>query len=178
MRQWLTRLASIGVFVGSLQEVAQAQTVTEIKLDGLTTVLQPLSDSSYIINFWATWCKPCIEEIPHFETQSQLPQNHNIQFKYISVDLPDAYPDDILAFVKKLGLQSPVYWLNESNANKFVGLVDKSWKGGIPCTLFINPKTKYHKFLEGKIPPEKLAQEITLMQTSQANTIPSKSSQE
>ena len=79
------------------------------------------SDSVLVINFWATFCKPCIEEIPYMETISQKYKDQKVKVLLVSLDLPGFFPGKIEDFVKKNNYSSRVIWLNETNADYFSG---------------------------------------------------------
>lgn len=113
-----------------------------------------------IINFWATFCKPCIAELPHFQQLANKYKTKGIRLVMVSLDLKDAYPKQIASFAKARKLTSPVVFLDESNADLFVPLVDTTWSGAIPASLFINKAKGYRKFLEEELSKEKLEAEI------------------
>jgi thiol-disulfide isomerase/thioredoxin len=96
-----------------------------------------------IINFWATWCVPCVKELPIFEKIN----NENIQVHLISLDFKNNYETKITNMIEKKNLKSNVYWLNESDLNSFYPKINANWKGSIPATLIVFPngKTKFHQ---------------------------------
>ncbi len=96
-----------------------------------------------VINFWATWCVPCVKELPIFEKIN----NENIQVHLISLDFKNNYETKITNMIEKKNLKSNVYWLNESDLNSFYPKINANWKGSIPATLvvFPNGKTKFHQ---------------------------------
>jgi thiol-disulfide isomerase/thioredoxin len=136
-----------------------AQQIKKIKISDLETYIQK-SDHPLIINFWATYCGPCIKEIPYFEKLAAQKKDKNVELLLVSLDLPDYYPSKIVSFVKEKSFTSSIWWLNESNADYFCPKVDKSWSGGIPSTLFINNKTHYRKFFERQLTEPQAEQNI------------------
>lgn len=116
------------------------------------------ADSPMVVNLWATWCAPCVEELPHFEKASKA--NPGVKFIYLSLDLDEAYPRQIDSFVNRLGLSGEVWWMSESNANKFAPLIDASWKGSLPATLFIHPGKKYRRFVQGAMDEGAVMKEV------------------
>jgi thiol-disulfide isomerase/thioredoxin len=115
------------------------------------------------MNFWATFCKPCIAELPYFQALANQYRKKGVKLIMISLDLKESYPKSVAAFVKKRKLTSPVVFLDEQNADLFVPLVDSSWSGAIPASLFINKKKGYRKFVEEELSREKLDAEIKAM---------------
>lgn len=116
------------------------------------------ADSAVVVNLWATWCAPCVEELPYFEKASK--QYPNVKFIYLSLDLDDAFPHQIDSFTQKIGLSGEVWWMEESNANKFAPIIDASWKGSLPATLFIHPGKKYRKFVQGAMDEGAVMREV------------------
>jgi len=135
-----------------------SQDVKKIKATELEKTIAE-SKTPLIINFWATFCLPCIEEIPYFQTLVKKYEKDSVKLLLVSLDLKDDYPK-VGPFVKKRKFISPVVWLDETNADYFCPKVDTTWSGSIPASLFINNRTGYRKFYEVKIPEEKLEKEI------------------
>ena len=132
----------------------------EIRRVKITEVEKIIAESKtpLIINMWATWCKPCIEELPYF--QDEVKKYDSLQLLLVSLDFEEAFPDGIKKFMKKRKVTAPVLWLDETNADYFCPKIDTKWSGAIPATLFINNKTGYRNFIEEQISREKLQQEI------------------
>lgn len=153
----LKQILFIVLFIGCFS--AKAQNIPSWKVTKLQDYIAK-SDSVLVVNFWATFCKPCIEEIPFFETIVKKYKNQKVKLLLVSLDLRDAYPSKINAFVKKNKYKSQIVWLNETNADYFCPKVDGDWGGGIPSTLIINKKTGYRKFFEEEMTKEQLDREI------------------
>lgn len=135
-----------------------AQQIEKWKIDRLEKHIKE-AKTPLIVNFWATFCKPCIEEIPYFQRLIKKYKSEGIELLLVSLDLKDAFPK-IKEFVTKYGFSSAVVYLDETNADIFCPKVDESWSGAIPASLFINNSTGYRKFFEEQIPEKKLEQEI------------------
>ncbi len=138
---------------------AEAQTIPSWKVTKLQDYIA-CSDSVLVINFWATFCKPCLEELPYYQTILNKYKDQRIKFLMVSMDLKTEYPAKIAAFAKQNNYTNQVVWLNETNADYFCPKVDKTWMGGIPSTLFINTKTGYRKFFEQQMKPEQFEREL------------------
>ena len=129
---------------------AKAQTIPSWKVTRLQEFMAT-SDSILVINFWATFCKPCVEEIPYFQHIVDKYKDQKVKLLLVSLDLKEEFPDKIKAFAVKNNYTNQIVWLNETNADYFCPRVDKKWMGGIPSTLIINPKTGYRKFFEQQL---------------------------
>ncbi len=135
------------------------QEIKKMKIDELKNYIEK-SDHPLIINFWATYCVPCIHEIPYFQTDAEKYKNDGVELMLVSLDLPDYYPARISSFVKKENFSASIVWLNETNADYFCPKIDKQWTGGIPSTLFINNKTHYRKFFERQLTEPQVEENI------------------
>jgi thiol-disulfide isomerase/thioredoxin len=135
--------------------VSNAQDVKAVKVTELSKTIKE-SKTPLIVNFWATFCVPCIQEMPYFQEMAQQYKSQNVSLLFVSLDLQEAYPTKVNAMAKKLKLTFPVVWLNETNADYFCPKIDTTWSGGMPSSLFVNNATGYHKFFEDQLSREKL----------------------
>ena len=139
-----------------------AQVIKAIKVTDLEKTIKE-SKTPLIVNFWATFCVPCIQEIPYFQELARQYQSKDVSLLFVSLDLKKAYPAEVNEMAKRLKLAFPVVWLNETNADYFCPKIDTSWTGGMPSSLFVNNATGYHKFYEEQLSREKLEKEIQAM---------------
>jgi len=102
-----------------------------------------LSDKNtvYVVNFWATWCAPCVKELPHFEQLNS--ENKNIKVVLVSLDFKNQFESKLLPFLKKKSIKSEVVFLSDTNYNTWLPMVDKDWSGSIPATLIIKNGDKF-----------------------------------
>src|SRR5215216_856448 len=119
----------------------KAQEIPKWKLADLKAAIQN-ADKPTIFNFWATFCKPCIEEIPYFQQAVKKYEKEGVKLVLVSVDLPEAYPK-IKSFAAKRKYTASIFYLDETNADEFCPAVDPKWSGTIPASLFVNQKTGY-----------------------------------
>jgi thiol-disulfide isomerase/thioredoxin len=136
-----------------------AQEIKSIKITDLEKTIAE-SKTPLIVNFWATFCIPCIEEIPYFQEEVKKHQKEGVQLLLVSLDLKSYYPQKVQAFADKKKFTAPVVWLNETDADYFCPKIDPKWSGSIPASLFINNKTGYRKFLEAELTRAELSKEI------------------
>ncbi len=109
--------------------------VPQVDFAGLEPLLNASGDTVYVVNFWATWCKPCVEELPAFEALNREYGGRNLRMILVSLDFPNKYEDQLLPFVEAHDIQAEVIHLTEVNANRWIDRVDPSWSGAIPATL-------------------------------------------
>ena len=126
-----------GIIILTISLNAQAQEIELIKFQELDNIIQD-NNSIKVINFWATWCKPCIEEIPFFEALNKQYADENVEVYLISFDFGDDALKKVNYFVTKRGIDSKVLILNETDFNDFINRIDPSWSGAIPATLLVD----------------------------------------
>ena len=131
-----------------------------IKWETMDEILNKKTDTTYVINFWATWCKPCVAELPVFFEQEKQLSNKAIKFYFISLDFKRDFTTRLIPFVQKQNISSSVYLLDEPDYNAWINKVDSSWGGAIPATLIYNFVQKQHKFYEKEFSGEELKQTI------------------
>jgi thiol-disulfide isomerase/thioredoxin len=123
-----------------------AQKVNLITLDQLQERLDHGRDTLYVINFWATWCTPCVQELPYFEKLSNNYKNKNLRVLFVSIDFKSKLHSTVIPFVKKNGIRNEVFMLNEPDPQIYINRIDSSWSGALPATLMV--KEKKRKFFE------------------------------
>ena len=141
------RFIFIILFVAS--KYASAQTATVVKFEKLEGLLETKSGQLQVINFWATWCAPCVKELPFFEA---LNAKNDPKIKVILVNLDYADKLEVVnAFIDRKKIKSEVLLLDEIDYNAWIDRIDPSWGGAIPATLFINQKTGQRKFVDKEL---------------------------
>lgn len=136
-----------------LFQVVAAQQIAKLRATDIQQILVTHTDTVLVINFWATFCKPCVEEIPYLQQIANKFKVSKVGLLLVSLDLPTYYPAKIAAFAKKRRFTAPLAWLNETDADYFCPLIDKKWSGVIPATLIVNTKTGYRAFYESQLSP-------------------------
>lgn len=136
------------------------QSIPRWKITDLVNYYHKDSDSIYVINFWSTWCQPCVEEIPFMQKISNKHAGNKVKLLLVSLDLYKLYPDKLKAFAKKHRFTSDLVWLDETDADIFCPAIDKKWSGAVPATLIYNAKTGYNYFFEGKFSVLQFEQEL------------------
>ena len=120
--------------------------------------LQKKNDSIYIVNFWATWCKPCIKELPHFEKIAADYSDEKVKLLLVSLDFPDKLESQVIPFITENKIQSEVVLLDDSDANSWIPKVSPQWSGAIPATVIY--KKDIRKFYEQSFTFEELETEL------------------
>lgn len=116
------------------------------------------NDTIYVINFWATWCQPCIKELPYFEKLNTDYKNRKVKVILVSLDIKKQVESNLIPFIKRKNLQSEVIFLNDPDANSWISKIDPNWSGAIPATIIYNNNRS--KFYEQSFTFEQLEKEI------------------
>ncbi|HCW06377.1 MAG TPA: TlpA family protein disulfide reductase [Cytophagales bacterium] len=103
-----------------------------------------------VINFWATWCAPCVKEMPLFEKLNA--ENKNVKVILVSMDYDlDPNPEKVKRFIDRKKIESKVVILAEENPNNWIDKIDKNWSGALPTTLILNNANGKRKLIEGEL---------------------------
>lgn len=124
-----------------------AQSVPIIRFDQLKQQIDQPNDTLYVVNFWATWCAPCVKELPQFETLHKTLTNQPIRVLLVSMDHPSTLKTKVIPFVRARKLQTPVVLLGETDLNTWVDKLVPEWSGALPMTLLLNTKQHVRQFI-------------------------------
>jgi len=130
------------------------QNVAKIDSDDLLEILGRKNDTTYVVNFWATWCSPCVKEIGFFEELYQESQAKNIEVFLVSLDFPDRADKQLLPFLREKYIEAPVLLMTDLDYNSWIDQVDPGWSGAIPATLIYNRSVRI--FLEQELTRDEL----------------------
>ena len=121
-------------------------------------ILQKSNDTTYVVNFWATWCKPCVKELPYFERINKEYADKKVKVILASLDFPNKIQSQVVPFIKKNKLHSEIVLLDDADANSWIPKVSKEWSGAIPATVIY--KNDSRAFYEKSFTYEELKTEI------------------
>jgi thiol-disulfide isomerase/thioredoxin len=127
------------------------QVVPAITIKDLQKMLNKETDSTLIVNFFATWCKPCVHELPLLAQMMVDSSNTKYKFVFVSCDNPDNREKKVTKFAKKKKIAGSTYLLLDSSNNYWMQAIDRRWQGSIPATLVYNQKLKKKAFFEGEM---------------------------
>jgi thiol-disulfide isomerase/thioredoxin len=125
------------------------------------TKLLPLSETSLpttvaahkgkvvLVNFWATWCEPCREEMPALAKMQAALAAKGVVLLTVSADEPED-EKAALAFLTKSGIQAPAYLKQAKNDDKFINSIDPKWSGALPALVLYDKTGKKTKVWIGE----------------------------
>jgi thiol-disulfide isomerase/thioredoxin len=156
----MTRFIVIFLYALSAFSKSNAQEINKWKITDVQEMLNA-EGGVVVLNCWATFCKPCVGEIPHFIRTVEQFKNRGVYLYLLSLDLPSQYPEKIRQFINIKQFKGPQHaWLEETDADYFCPKIDSLWSGSIPATLILNRKTGYRAFFEEEMTSAKLEIEI------------------
>ena len=151
----------VGIVLIVAPLVGCTQQVPLVKWAAMDSLFAQKSDTTYILNFWATWCKPCVAELPYFEQTQQKYLKQKLKVILISMDFARELTTRVIPFVVERKLTSQVWLLNEPDANSWIEKVSKEWSGAIPATLIFNNAKGKKVFFEQKLDALRLEKELS-----------------
>ena len=145
-------VVSAVLFVFLIPGFSFSQSISGVyKIDALIQRIEN-KDTTYVVNFWATWCKPCVEELPAFDSLSAELRGSHVKIILVSLDFKEDLQKKVNPFLYKHHIKSDCVLLDEVNGNNFIDKISPEWSGTIPATLmklgdstvFLEKKLKLH----------------------------------
>lgn len=116
-----------------------AKLVQPIDEKGLQQRLQQARGKVVLLNFWATWCDPCVEEFPDLMKIAQEFRPRGVEMILVSIDEPEDLETKIKPFLQAQGVSWPTYFKKTRDDEVFINAIDKKWSGAIPATFIYDP---------------------------------------
>jgi thiol-disulfide isomerase/thioredoxin len=141
-----------------MSEPSKCQEITRIDREGIAMITSMAADTTYIVNFWATWCSPCVREIDYFEELHRETISAPVRVYLISLDFPNQVERRLIPFLKEKEITAPVFLVTDLQYNEWIDRVDPNWSGAIPATLIYNGEKRI--FLEKEISRDELFEKV------------------
>jgi len=125
------------LLVAGLFTTAQPEEVPVIEFKDLKQYLNRSDNQLYVVNFWATWCKPCVKELPYFNRIEKEYGDQGVQVLLVSLDFTSNLASKVNPFVKKRDLAPLVMLLDQPSGDAWINKISNNWSGAIPATLLI-----------------------------------------
>ena len=151
-------LSIIGIFFLFSCNNLSEDAIEVVDFEGMYSKIDLSVDKTYVINFWATWCAPCVKELPYFEEVNKQSKDNNTEVILVSLDFPSQIESKLKPYLKKNKIKSKVILLDDSKINTWVPKVSERWDGGIPATLIVNSSN--YNFYPKPFEKEELFNEI------------------
>jgi len=157
----ITFITTLCIFISVGCNNTKNKRFEAVKYDQLLSIVKQNDDKLYVVNFWATWCRPCMEELPHFlEVDAEYRTNKKYEMILVSLDMSSNLHEGVAKVVKTMHIQPDVLLLDDAKRmNDWIPMIDTDWDGAIPVTAFYkNGKQLY--FHEGQLSKSELEQLI------------------
>jgi len=135
-----------------------SQTIPFYTYDEFEAQLHKIDNKIYVVNFWATWCKPCVKELPAFEKLNVSYSDKSVEVILVSMDFKQHIETKVVPFVDANNIKSEVVVLDDAKSHKWIPKVSEEWSGAIPATVIYNKDTR--KFYERSFTYEELETEV------------------
>ena len=152
---------SILLLLLSLLSYTHTPTTAVVNFDELQKILSTKKDKLVVVNFWATWCPPCVAELPHFmEVNNEYTDQDSYEMIIVSLDKASDLETSVRKMIDKLNITTDVYILDDNKRmNEWIPAIDAEWSGAIPATVFYKNNKKV-LFVEGQMTKEELKKAI------------------
>ncbi|MDY6800152.1 MAG: redoxin domain-containing protein [Bacteroidota bacterium] len=110
--------------------------------ESFSPVLEKQNDTTYIVNFWATWCSPCVKEMPAFNELHKKYKDRKIKIILVSLDFGKNLQTKIERFAQAHKIKPTIIILDDPDSNSWIDKVSKDWSGAIPATLMYNKNNR------------------------------------
>ncbi|HRY99311.1 MAG TPA: TlpA disulfide reductase family protein [Bacteroidales bacterium] len=138
-------LALLALATPSLATVPEVR-IKVVDFEGFKKELEAQDDTVRIINFWATWCLPCLKELPDFERTARERAGNRVAFIFVSLDNAEQLDTRVIPFLREREAPARHFLLDDPGANRWIPLVSGEWSGAIPATLiYRSGKRKFHE---------------------------------
>ena len=112
-----------------------ASTVDVVDAAQLAALLKPNGSPAVVVNFWATWCPPCVEEMRELSEFYRAYASRGVKFVSVSVDDPGTVEDRVKPFVTQKTLPFPVHVLSDRSPEAVAKMLNLDWSGAVPATF-------------------------------------------
>ncbi|MDX8553490.1 TlpA family protein disulfide reductase [Tenacibaculum sp. 1B UA] len=149
--KFLLIIIVIALFSGTIakaqvKKITKKSKITTLNYEELKPFLHKNNDKTYVVNFWATWCMPCVKELPAFEKLYKKYKDKNVEVVLVSLDFSKQKETNLIPFIQKKKLQSKILHFEDSNEQFWIRDIAENWSGSIPATLIYNSQKR--KFYE------------------------------
>ncbi len=149
----------LGISLHLMFFLTYSQSVPILDFNSFKSYLEKENDTTYVINFWATWCSPCVDELPYFLKANEEFKDEKFVMILVSLDFKRHIESRLLPFIEENNIKPRVVLLSDTDANSWINQVDSSWTGAIPASLIYN--NKFRLFREGSFNYEELYEIIS-----------------
>jgi thiol-disulfide isomerase/thioredoxin len=151
--KWSDKIAGVDQYWKQI--AAEPITVSPVTAEGLTALRRNESAKNdeaklRLVNFWATWCGPCVVEFPELMTIHRMYRQRDFELVTVAAHYPDEQAD-VLKFLQKQQASNRNLIFGDTDKHKLIEAFDPEWTGALPFTLLIDPSGEVLYRREGAI---------------------------
>ena len=165
----MKKVGWVGVLVFACAFHLMAQRPETIRFSDFEAITQLENDTLYVLNFWSTWCRPCVAEMPYFDKAQKELESQKVKVIFISLDFKAQFDSHLVPFLAKKKLYSKVLFLDEPKFDGYIDKVDPSWSGALPATLFVQKTKGIRVFHEGDFTYDSLISQLNSLLSTKEN---------
>ena len=132
-------------------KISRLVPVSRLNFDQITTYVGEQKGNPLLVNFWATWCEPCVEELPDLIKLYNTHQQQGLAMVGFSVDFPEQTDSVVKPFVKSHHIPYPIYVADPDDQDKMINHFSKNWSGAVPCTFLYDSTGRLVRMRMGKM---------------------------
>jgi thiol-disulfide isomerase/thioredoxin len=110
--------------------------------DDFEHILNHNNDTTYLINFWATWCSPCVAELPYIDAMHDRYKDEKFKSILVSLDFKKQIDNRLIPFLNTNKIKSDIVVLLDGKSSHWIDRVDPQWSGAIPITIIYNKEKR------------------------------------
>lgn len=130
--KFITFTLSLTLYITSTFSL-KSQDIEVLNFDEFEKYITQQEDKLYVVNFWASWCAPCVKELPYFIKIKK--EYQEIELIFVSLDFGEK---QLKKFLLKNNIIGKHILLDDTDQNSWIPKVAKKWSGSIPATLIYN----------------------------------------
>lgn len=131
---WWTPPTNVSAVPGAKVE-SDSLRIRVLNYDALKPLLHQENDTTYVVNFWATWCAPCVKELPYFISLDSMYADQPLKLILVSLDFKKDYIRKLQPFADQHRITDRVVVLEDNRQDYWIGDIAETWSGGLPATL-------------------------------------------
>ncbi len=129
------------IFLLILVNISLPQDVRKVSsLNQIDSLKSSYDGNVTLVNFWASWCKPCVEEFPDLLRLRSDYTGKGLKVVFISLDFPEEVNTKLIPFLKKNNVDFTTFYGDFKNTEEIMDYFDKKWDGAIPATFIFDRK--------------------------------------
>jgi thiol-disulfide isomerase/thioredoxin len=129
------RLIAIGVSFLVIGSIA-SDTPRLVDASDVKEIVASHEGEVVLLNFWATWCPPCVREFPELVEVEKEYRGRGVAVISVSIDFPEKLEKELLPFLEEHQPDFEVYLKKDGDVTVFTRTIDPEWKGTLPATFF------------------------------------------